>query len=297
LSTSPDIDQEKCEKCKLCLRVCPVHMFTFEGRGREGTMRVVAGRREICMRCGQCMAVCKSGAVAVEGFEYGGNVLPLPESGIDYRQLMDLLARRRSVRNYKQKPVPRETLQQVLDAMDFAPYGAEPRKVEVTVVDDRQVIESALPLISKFLDDIVGWVESPIVSRLIRHRKGEETFSTLKHHIYPMARMGNYRLEHGDSITRGAPALLIFHAAPDAEEHTNNALIYATYAMLAAHSLGLGTSMISLVPAAINKLPEVKRIFRIPEKNEAVISLILGYPRVRYRRAIRRDPKPVDWVG
>ena len=62
----------------------------------------------------------------------------------------------------------------------------------------------------------------------------------LSNHLYPIAKLDNYKLEYGDRITRGAPAMIIFHAEKGAEEHTDNSLIYATYAMLAAHSLGVG---------------------------------------------------------
>jgi len=79
------------------------------------------------------------------------------------------------------------------------------------------------------------------------------TYNTVKNHVYPIAKLGNYKLENGDRITRNAPAILIFHANKGAEAHTHNAIIYATHAMLAAHSLGLRATMISLVPEVINK--------------------------------------------
>ena len=123
-----------------------------------------------------------------------------------------------------------------------------------------------------------------------------EVCNTIKNHLYPIAKLGNYKLDNGDRITRNAPAILIFHANKGAEEHTNNSIIYATYAMLAAHSLGLGASMIGLVPAGINKIEKVKDIFQIPKENEAVISVILGYPKIKYRRAVKREKKLITWI-
>jgi nitroreductase len=142
----------------------------------------------------------------------------------------------------------------------------------------------------------VKWIESPVVSYIIKRRKGQETFNTLKNHLYPKARLKNYKLEFGDRITRNAPALIIFHADMDAEEHTNNSLIYATYMTLAAHSLGLGASMIGIVPAAINKVNKVREIFRIPENNEAVMSVIIGYPKFKYKRTVKRKNFNVTWI-
>ncbi len=123
-----------------------------------------------------------------------------------------------------------------------------------------------------------------------------ETFNTIRNHLYPISKSGNYKLEFGDRITRGAPTLMIFHAEQGAEEHTNNSLIYATYSILTAHSFGLGATMIEIVPAAINKVPKVKEIFNIPERNEAIMSVIFGYPKYKYNRAIMRKNENIEWI-
>ena len=66
--------------------------------------------------------------------------------------------------------------------------------------------------------------------------------------------------------------------------------------MLAAHSLGLGAAMIGIVPAAINKVREVRDIFQIPKENEATISIIIGYPKYKYKRAIIRSNQKIEWI-
>ena len=106
--------------------------------------------------------------------------------------------------------------------------------------------------------------------------------------MYPIAKFDNYKLKYGDRITRGAPAIIIFHADKNAEEHTNNSLIYTTYAMLTAQSLGLGASIIGIVPPAINKVKKVKTIFKIPKQYEAIMAVIVGFPKIHYQRTIKR---------
>ena len=73
-------------------------------------------------------------------------------------------------------------------------------------------------------------------------------------------------------------------------------MIYATYTILAAHSLGLGETMVGIVPAAINKVSKVKDLFKIPELNEAIMSVIIGYPKYKYKRAIKRKNENVEWI-
>ena len=54
--------------------------------------------------------------------------------------------------------------------------------------------------------------------------------------------------------------------------------------------------MIGIVPAAINKVSKVKEIFKIPDENDAVMSLIIGYPKYKYKRAIKRKNKNIEWI-
>ncbi len=288
------IDQSKCKKCKLCMEVCPCNILDMN---ENGEVYFIPGREVICQHCGQCMAICSTGAIHVEGLDYGKELIELPDHNVDPGSFTDFLANRRSIRHFKDKPVPDEVIGRILDPLSYAPYGCEPGKMHITVVNNRETIESALPHIEEFLDNIIKWIDHPIASRMIKRKKSAETFNTIRNHLYPISASGNYKLEYGDRITRNAPALMIFHAPVDAEEHTRNAMIYATYAMLATHAMGLGASMNGLVPAALNKEGKIRRIFRIPEGHDAVISLMLGYPKYKYRRAVRRETRNIHWVS
>jgi len=288
------IDQEVCIKCKFCIEVCPCKIIGINDRDE---VYFIQGRESICQQCGQCMAVCSTKAVLIEGLSYEKDLFDLPVNSIGYNDFIYFLSNRRSVRNYKDKSIPPGVINQILESISYAPYGAEPHKVSITVINNRTRIESALPHIAGFLDNIVKWMEHPVISRIIKRRNSIEKFNTIRNHLYPIARMGNYKLEFGDRITRGAPALIIFHAESGAEEHTDNSLIYATYAMLTALSLGLGAAMNSIVAAAVNKVPEVKEIFEIPEDHEAIVSVILGYPKYKYKRAIKRPYQKINVIN
>ena len=288
-----NINQESCSRCKLCIEVCPCNIL---GTNESKEVYFIPERKSICLNCGQCMAICSSKAINVIGLSYANDFIDVPENSIDYNKFEDFLANRRSVRNFKEKPIPDKIIAKVLDSISYAPFGAEPNKMNITVVNDRKKIESALPHIERFLENLVKWIENPISSYMIKIKSGPEKYNTVKNHLYPMAKLGNYRLEFGDRITRNAPAIIIFHAHREAEERTHNSLIYATYMMLAAHSLGLGATMIGVVPPALNKVKEVRNIFQIPPENEAIMSLIIGYPKYKYKRTIKRKNQNIRWV-
>jgi nitroreductase len=99
-----------------------------------------------------------------------------------------------------------------------------------------------------------------------------------------------------DTITRYAPAMIIFHAHRDAENYETDINIALTYGFLAAHALGLGGTAIDLIPPAIQNSPELRKLFSIPDNNVPVAAMILGYPKYRYQRGIKRELKSVTWV-
>ena len=99
-----------------------------------------------------------------------------------------------------------------------------------------------------------------------------------------------------DIITRNTPAMLLFHAKPEAEVHSEDIFIELTYALLAAHSLGLGASAIDLIPPAIQRTEELRSMFAIPDKNEVLAAMIVGYPKYHFRRGIKRKLAKVTWI-
>jgi len=287
------IFHESCIKCKLCIAVCPVHIIEVD---EKGLVNFIEQKEHICLECGQCMAVCSTDSVQIPKYNYQDHFVPLPQSVCNNQEFTRFISTRRSIRNFTQQNPTKKIIEKILDSLKYAPYGAQANKVEISVINNREIIEKALPLIEAFLDNIVKWIENPIARRIIKMKKGAETFNTIKNHLYPIAKEGNYKLLYGDRITRGAPAMMILHAEKNAEEHSHNSLIYATYLTLAIHSLGLGGSMNEIIAAAINKDDRVKQIFNIPKNHEAVISITFGYPKYKYKKAVIRESKKIHWV-
>ena len=88
-----------------------------------------------------------------------------------------------------------------------------------------------------------------------------------------------------DRFTYSAPAFLLFHHGPITGP--TDCHIAATYAMLAAESLGLGSCMLGAVEA-LNHAKPFKRKYGIPPKNKIGLGRVLGYSDETFRRGIRR---------
>ena len=294
-AASITIKNETCTLCGLCAEVCPIPVIRKDG---NMGMRILPDRTPLCISCGQCMAVCPVEAITVEGLDYLRDFFPLPSDGTVETPFLKMIQTRRSIRVFKDTPVPRKVLEKVVQAIAFAPPGFPPLKTELVVVEDRGVIRRALPEIITFYDKLITAMRNPIARFFIRRNAGPSTFTTLENHVVPLmkSRLSDLKGGVNDTITRNAQAMLLFHAARNAENYETDIHIALTYGLLIAHELGLGATAIDLIPPAIEHSPALRRLFSIPDGNVVVSSMVLGYPRYRYQRSIKRDLKSVTWL-
>jgi len=283
------INVATCTRCELCVTICPAAIITKEA---DGVIAFRSDRQDICICCGHCMAMCETNSIKIDGLSQETNFRTLPAEVIGCGQLMDFLLTRRSVRVFKDKPVPEDVVLKILDAIATAPFGVSPGNIEIAVVTDKALIEQAVPYFSKMYVQLGMILKIPLLGWMIRRSMKKEDRNTVMNFIVPHLAKGLYT-DTGkvDDIARNAPAMFIFHAPKGAEEHTVDGHICLTYAMLAAHSLGLGATAIGLIGPVINQSKPLRAMFRIPEENEVVETMILGYPKLHFKKAITRPRK------
>jgi|WetSurMetagenome_2_1015567.scaffolds.fasta_scaffold00215_16 nitroreductase/NAD-dependent dihydropyrimidine dehydrogenase PreA subunit len=291
------INKPACKNCQLCVEVCPNKIF-FKNEANEVVIR--SERAGLCFKCGQCMAVCQSKSVVITGLSYDTDFFELPglNQSVLEKSYFDLIYTRRAIRNFKDKPVPKELLEKIVEAISFAPPGFPPLKTKIIVVQNTDVIKGSLPHMIRFYDKLLVMMRNPLYRLFIRKDAGEKKFRVMEEHLVPLLKVRMAALKNGteDTITRNAPAMILFLADKKGEDISTDISIAATYAMLASHALGLGGSIMDLIPPAINKVTELRTVFGIPDDQEVVSSVIIGYPRYKYQRGIKRSLKSVNWI-
>ena len=102
------IDKDKCVGCGMCAKVCVAHNIAINNKKAETIL-------DDCIKCGQCTAVCPKEAISISGYD---------EKQIDKKEdvrlnpddVLEVIRFRRSIRQFKQKEVPREVIEQILEA-------------------------------------------------------------------------------------------------------------------------------------------------------------------------------------
>jgi ferredoxin len=289
------VNQETCKVCGLCGEVCPMKIMKKDGSNR---ISFRPDRLPLCMKCGQCMAICPTKSIIVGSLSYSKDFFEASETLAVEPPFLDMITNRRAIRNFKDKPVPKELLEKVVQAITFAPPGFTPIKTEIVVVQDTEVIRKALPYMIQVYDDLLKAMNNPVARLFIRRKVGKAKFNTIEKHVVPLmkSRLPELKMGVEDTITRYAPAMIVFHGNRNAENYEADIYIALTYGFLAAHALGLGGSAMDLIPPAIQNSAVLRKMLLIPDRNVVVASMILGYPKYRYQRGIKRELKSVTWI-
>lgn len=288
------IDTKTCNVCGACGEVCPNKIMK-----KEDSTRMVfrPDRILLCVTCGHCMAVCPTKSITVNGLSYSRDFTELPQG--DYADAFwNMITSRRAIRNFADKPVPREMLEKIVAAITYAPPSFPPIKTAIVVVQDTATIRKALPYMIEMYDSLIKAMDKPVVRFFIKRQVGTETYKMLVNHVVPLMKSRLPELKAGteDTITRNAPSMLVFHANRNVENYRSDIYIALTFGLLAAHALGLGASAIDLIPPTIERSQELRKMFLIPDGNEVVASMIIGFPKYKYQRAIKRELKSVKWI-
>jgi ferredoxin len=292
------IDPEKCNGCGLCIEVCSdANISLIEGKAVVTKDNSVFG----CIACGHCMAICPTGAIQVNGrFLSPDDLFPIPGKSElpSYDALLKLYQHRRSIREFKDKPVEQELIDKIITAASQAPMGLPPSDVSILVLNGKDKVFQFSKDYCEYLGNL-KWMVSPVGLFFMRLFYGKANGEMFRDFIKPLIYAYTGSMKKGENLVMyDAPLALYFYGSP----YTDPAdpIITATYAMHAAESLGLGTCMLGGIHPFIQSGGAAKK-FRekqgIRFKSREGLFLIIGYPRVKYQHGIKRTFANVDGMN
>jgi len=283
------IDHEKCTECGLCVRDCVSGVYDQ----KDGTPEIK--NPDYCNMCSHCVAVCPVEAVEHHGLS-GTPARPVDRKKIDPESVRETVLSRRSVRLYKQEPVPREDLEDILDTARFSPTASNTMDVGYTVITDSKLIDDTGRKIfrqgEKLMEKTMkpgGWILKKLVN-LSMGGKGLDLY---------LQRLPMYRewMDRGrNPVTHNAPALIIIHGPKKGRFVRENCAIAATNITNYAHAKGYGTCYLGLVVVPMNRSKSLSKKLGVPEDRQTCLVLALGKPEIKYRSVPVRPPADVSWL-
>lgn len=292
-----NIDTTLCKACGICGNVCPRHIPETIKEKDQKTTRLSKSRADLCMECGHCEAVCLNGAINLEIFKKEP-FLELNSGGFNRNQLLESVKQRRSIRRYRNEPVPRDILDQIIDISRYSPTGTGKRVTGVIIIESNEILKKLSTFIYEVYEGLDKGLRNPIAKQIIKRRIETKLFSTLTNFVMPGMQwyIKWYKEGKSNEILRDCPALILFHNPCLEPMASENCLIAAYNAHLASQTVGIGSCVNDLIPLACNKSVKARELLKLPKDREIYASLTLGYPKYKFKRSIPKKFVEVEYL-
>ena len=284
------IDQEKCIGCELCVKVCPSQTISMQADKAH-----VTGDRSL--QCGHCVAVCPVDAVRVDAIDEKSLAFNsfdlendwLPHGEFDTSRLVQLMASRRSCRNYTGQTVDRSVLEDLVRIGTTAPSGTNAQKWTFTVFPDRAAVNAFGQRIGSFFRKLNRMAEKRLLCKALK-LIGKPALDNYYREYYPSAKEALLEWEqHGrDRLFHGATAAVVVASRPGGSCPMEDAMLATQNILLAAHSMGLGSCLIGFAVEAMRNDPTIKQFIKITDEETVYAVIALGYPDETYERLTGR---------
>jgi len=199
-------------------------------------------------------------------------------------QIIETIKTRRSVRAYQVKPIPKEVIEEIIDAGRFAPSAFNWQPWRFVIVTNKNLISRISKKIRKKLKRLsIFFPLGKLFIKELRTKRAIDFIDKLKH-------------TDEDIIYYNAPLLILVFADKKNRFTTIDCSLAAQNMMLAAQSLGIGSCYIGFSKLIEND----RKIFselKIPKNFRIICSLIFGYPQEEIKTIPNRNRNNIiNWV-
>ncbi len=267
------VDASRCTGCQACIKECPINLPIL---AENGTPTVKEEDKEACIGCQHCMMVCPTGALSVMGLDPQASdkvSRDLPAPG----QMARLIKSRRSIRQYRNKAVPWETISFLLETALLAPTAVNNRKVAFTVVDEIGTMDKLRKATYKAMQ--------------VKKENGGALPEKLEH----LDKRFRESPHGSDFIYRGAPHLLVASASEDSYSGEVDCLIALSYFELLAASHGIGTLWLGLAKLVFTEIsPGLLTDLGVPADHTLGYVMAFGEPAVKFPRTFQAEAPKIN---
>lgn len=263
-----EIMKELCIGCGVCVRECPVRNLTMENEK--------ASVKRSCMECGHCFAICPKKAISIPDYPADGIIeFENQTSPVSGDEFLRLIKSRRSIRDYQEKNIAKETWEKILEAGRFTATGGNGQDLKYVVVQDD-------------LETIKNYVWDGFAALIEQLKKSKGSTNSLVRQLRSM-NAAHLASRQDDRLFFNAPSLLVITSSFPLDGG-----LAASNIELMAHAEGLGVLFSGFIQRALALSEDGCNYLGI-EKTQICACMLLGYPNVTYRRTVPRKAAQITW--
>ncbi len=302
-----EVDKTKCTKCGLCIQNCPFLCWKED----EDDFPILK-EEYTCFSCFNCTIPCPVDAVKIvetyhahDGF-WKTYPYPLPVkmplepkdaegNPTEWNAIEKVILERRSVRNFKDKPVPDSLIQRVLEAGRFAPSAGNCQPWKFFVITNKAIIKEIEQITTRNTTYTYNmYINNEEVKKLEPWiRGGVGVFD-------PRLALGGMGMiakpEMGRTPSFNAPVVILLAADERAISGPQiNIGICGQNMNLVANSLGIKALWNGFMGSVVNNMESLKERLSIKPPWTIITALCLGYPKFKQEGMVPREYRPVTW--
>lgn len=183
--------------------------------------------------------------------------------------MLNTIRCRRSIRQFTDERIPRETLEQILEAGRFSPTASNAQSVSYIVFQQER-------------DDL-----RRISMEEFRKFREPQAFARL---FPPPKSPDRVEFDNEDFLFKGGDTVILTLSPAPVD-----AAIASANMELVANSLGIGMVYVGYFVALVAQSPRLRQWIGLQETDRVVTCLSMGYPAVRYLRSVPRKPLQARW--
>lgn len=251
-----EVNKNLCIGCGLCKNDCPVNNITM--KDKKSLIKT-----QDCLKCGHCVSICPKTAITITGFDEEPIEIT-KQPIVDSNELLMALKAKRSIRKFKNKEIPSEVIEQIIQAGRFTPTAKNEQDVSYIVLGENK-------------------------------GKYEEVAVKLFRRIKPIASLW---MKDAKEVTvddnfffKKAPTVILV-----VSKNEINGSLAASNMSLMAESFGLGVLYSGFFSEVVKYSSKLRKLLNLKPKEHVVATLVIGYPDVKYRRTTQKETANVRYL-
>lgn len=223
----------------------------------EGKAQIIAAE---CIFCGHCESVCPKAAVMISGYEHEPISQTAPKH-LDPDQVLEVIRFRRTIRQFKDQEIPEHVMNQILEAGRLTHTSKNAQDASFIILDQKkQEIEAIAVRLLRRIKPLIDCFNA-----LARRNEINDDFFFFK-----------------------APKIILITAADAVNVH-----LAAQNMEFVAEANGLGVLFSGYFTMALKMSHKIRKMLGL-KRSQAAVTLVLGYPKVKYQRSPRRESLKVN---
>jgi nitroreductase len=247
------VDKTMCTKCKVCIK----RMEGFCISEKDGYPLF---DEKLCNTCQKCVAICPSRAILVNRIQPERIVR---EPNIDPNELEYLLKKRRSIKVFKDTPIPKELVEKIVSVGKYSPN--QNKNISIVVIDNKTLISQIDKAALQF------------VKRYYKILFGLKVITSFIHLFYKDIYLIKRKMEHGNfqkGIYENIQVIILVTGDKKVAVTESSAHYVLATMMFMAETLGIGNCLMDTVYLAFRTNKKLRKSFAIRE--DVLGALVLG---------------------